>query len=73
MSNFINIANNIYIQYLRRDNMENKKQTINCKVGSCEYQTENRCLLSQITVEPYNDIDTGKKDETLCGSYKAGN
>lgn len=51
--------------------MEKNKQTINCTVGSCKYQNEeNRCDLSQITVQPYKDIDTGKQDETLCGSYK---
>lgn len=54
--------------------MENKKQTINCNVCSCKYQTQDhKCDLNQITVQPYKDCDTGKTDETLCGSYKCCN
>ena len=51
--------------------MDNKKQTINCTVSSCKFQTEeNKCDLSQITVKPYQDCKTGKTDETICGDYK---
>lgn len=54
--------------------MEKEKQTINCTVCSCEYQTkDNKCDLKQITVKPYPDCDTGKKDETICGNYKCCN
>ena len=50
-----------------------KKQIINCTVGSCEYnntQTK-KCELNGITVTPCKACNTGKaEDESMCGSYR---
>ena len=49
-----------------------KNQKINCTVGSCKYNDEQRqeCVLEQIIVEPIKDCDTKKPDESMCGSYR---
>lgn len=49
-----------------------KNQTINCTVGSCKYNDEQRqqCTLKQIIVEPILDCDTKSPDESMCGSYE---
>lgn len=49
------------------------KQKINCTVNSCVYNDcdKKKCMLEEITVEPYADISTGEPDESMCGSYEA--
>ena len=51
-----------------------RNQKINCTVGSCKYNDEQRqeCVLKQIIVEPIKGCDTKNPDESMCGSYKYG-
>ena len=48
-----------------------KNQKINCTVGSCKYNDEQRqeCLLEQIIVEPVQGCNTKSPDESMCSSY----
>lgn len=51
-----------------------KKQIINCTVGSCEYnnQKTQKCELADIIVTPCKDCSNGKpEDESMCGSYRS--
>lgn len=48
-------------------------QKINCTVGSCLYNNENKnlCELKQINVNPCFNCSTGQPEtESMCGSYK---
>ena len=50
-----------------------KKQKINCTVGSCAYNCTNNqeCELESIVVEPCSDCNNGNpEDESMCGNYK---
>ncbi len=49
-----------------------KNQKINCTVGSCKYNDEQRqqCMLEQIIVEPILGCDTKEPDESMCSSYE---
>ncbi len=50
-----------------------KKQIINCTVGSCEYNNTNtqKCELKDITVTPCKNCNSGKaEDESMCGNYR---
>ena len=51
------------------------RQRIGCKVGSCMHNDSNsRCNLSSIEVEPMNGAQSGTpEDESMCGSYKCQN
>ena len=49
-----------------------KKQTINCSVGSCEYNNcdNQMCELKEIVIEPCSNCKNGDpEDESMCGSY----
>ena len=51
----------------------NKKQIINCTVGSCEYNNDktNMCGLEDIIVRPCKNCNNGNpEDESMCGSYR---
>ena len=50
-------------------------QKINCTVSSCKYNNEQRqeCKLENIIVEPVNNCETKKADESMCSSYKYDN
>ncbi len=52
--------------------MQNKSQTINCTVGSCQYNDcqANSCTLKQIIVTPVKDDHSTTADESMCSSYK---
>ncbi len=52
-----------------------KKQKINCTVGSCRYNDVGRqeCKLEQIIVTPVVGCDTKQADESMCSSYKCEN
>lgn len=52
--------------------MMGENQKINCTVKSCAYQdtNTNRCKLQAIDVLPVTNCNTGKTDESMCGSYK---
>ena len=45
-----------------------KKQKINCTVGSCRYNDVGRqeCKLEQIIVTPVVGCDTKQADESMC-------
>lgn len=49
-----------------------KKQKINCTVGSCKYNNTDskECILNQIVVTPMQDCNTKKADESMCSSYE---
>ena len=49
-----------------------KNQKINCTVESCVYQDSEtaRCTLQAIQVQPTQDCNTRKADESMCGSYE---
>lgn len=49
-----------------------KKQKINCTVGSCKYNNTDHeeCTLNEIIVTPMNNCHTKKADESMCGSYE---
>ena len=49
-----------------------KKQKINCTVASCKYNDNEHkeCDLESIIVMPVQNCNTGKQDESQCGSYK---
>ena len=49
-----------------------KKQQINCTVGSCVYNsTDKKCELEAIIVEPCSDCNNGNpEDESMCGNYE---
>lgn len=51
------------------------KQKINCTVGSCKYNNwqNNECTLKQIVVEPIQNCQTKKPDESMCSSYEYSN
>lgn len=48
-------------------------QKINCEVHSCKYNGQENCIcmLKNITVMPCKNCDSGKADESKCGSYEA--
>lgn len=51
-----------------------KKQMINCTVGSCEYNNEKtqKCELEDIIVMPCKNCNNGNpEDESMCGSYRS--
>lgn len=52
-----------------------KKQKINCTVGSCKYNNTDskECILNQIIVTPMKDCNTKKADESMCSSYECNN
>ena len=52
--------------------MEEKTQTIECSVTTCEYKEneEDKCTLETIKVEPIADCDTCTPEESMCSSYK---
>ena len=49
-----------------------KNQKINCTVGSCKYNDEQKqkCKLEQIIVEPVLETETKEPDESMCASYE---
>lgn len=49
-----------------------ENQTINCTVGSCKYNDNQRqqCQLKQIIVTPVQGCNTKQADESMCSSYK---
>ena len=49
-----------------------RKQIINCTVGSCAYNNgeENLCELKSIHVAPLDDVETKTPDESMCASYE---
>ena len=49
-----------------------KKQKINCTVGSCKFNEHgnNSCMLKQIMVTPTENCDTKSADESMCSSYE---
>lgn len=48
-----------------------KNQKINCTVESCKYNdSDNNCILKQITVTPIDNCDTKEPDESMCSSYE---
>lgn len=48
-----------------------KKQKINCTVGSCKYNNQNQeCMLETIIVTPKQNCNTKKADESMCSSYE---
>ena len=49
-----------------------KKQKINCTVKSCRYNDNEHkeCDLEAIIVTPVKNCNTGKADESQCGSYE---
>ena len=51
--------------------MEERRQKINCTVGSCKYHNQNNeCLLRQIEVQPCLNGTAGTpEDESMCGNY----
>lgn len=51
-----------------------KKQKINCTVGSCKYNNgkKNLCELEVITVTPKDCCNTKTTDESQCSSYENG-
>ena len=53
--------------------MENNyQQKINCTVLTCKYNDTQcqKCNLEQIIVEPMQNYQTKKADESMCGSYE---
>ncbi len=45
-------------------------QTIGCGVKSCCYNSNQRCTLDRIDVEPTENCNSGKAcDESMCASY----
>ncbi len=50
-----------------------KKQLINCTVGSCAFNNEKtqKCELEDIIVRPCTNCNNGNpEDESMCGSYR---
>ncbi len=49
-----------------------KKQKINCTVGSCKYNNANEktCKLNSIIVTPKINANTKTPDESECSSYE---
>lgn len=49
-----------------------ENQTINCTVGTCKYNDNQRqlCQLKQIIVTPVQGCNTKQPDESMCSSYK---
>lgn len=47
-------------------------QKIYCTVGSCAYNNNEQklCTLKQIKVEPIQNKQTMKPDESMCASYE---
>lgn len=47
------------------------KQKIYCTVETCKYNENNQnlCKLQAINVEPIENIETKKADESMCASY----
>lgn len=50
----------------------NFEQKINCTVHSCKFNDQGgqKCNLHQIIVEPIENCNTKKSDESYCGSYE---
>ena len=48
-------------------------QKINCEVHSCKYNGQENCIcmLKNITIMPCRNCNSGKTDESKCGSYEA--
>ena len=48
------------------------KQKIHCTVESCKYNDDgkNICKLQAINVEPIENCNTKKPDESMCASYE---
>ena len=48
------------------------KQKIHCTVETCKYNDEgnNICKLQAINVEPIENCNTKKPDESMCASYE---
>ncbi len=55
--------------------MEQKgHQFIGCGVSSCDFNSQKKCTLDSITVNPAGNCHTGKAcDETMCASYRCKN
>lgn len=51
---------------------DNFEQKINCTVHSCKFNDKDgqKCNLHQIVVEPIENCNTKKSDESYCGSYE---
>lgn len=49
-----------------------KKQKINCTVGSCKYNNSQKqlCELDSIIITPKENIHSGNPDESECSSYE---
>lgn len=46
-------------------------QTIHCSVCTCRHHSDkDMCRLDSINVCPKCDCHSGKKDESMCGSYE---
>lgn len=46
-------------------------QSIGCEVTSCRYNKHGaQCALSEICVRPARNTETGRENESLCGSYE---
>ncbi len=48
-----------------------RNQCIHCSVSSCKYHqsAKNLCSLESISVQPSSHVNSGKTDESMCGSY----
>ena len=55
--------------------MEQKgHQFIGCGVASCDFNSQKKCTLDSIVVNPSSNCHTGKAcDETMCASYRCKN
>ena len=51
--------------------MEWNDQSIGCEVTSCRFNERgHRCALKKICVKPACGCETGRENESLCGSYE---